>query len=114
MPTIRLETTGDSMKCQLKLSAALVAGIAGLAALRGQAQLDGKYLAPRDQVTAIRAGRLFDARLGTMLANQVVLVRGERIADVGSGLAIPSGASVIDLSNATLMPRMSAAHVHAH
>ena len=102
------------MKWQLKLSAALVAGIAGLAALPGQAQLAGKYLAPRDQVIAIRAGRLFDARLGTMLANQVVLVRGERIADVGPGLAIPSGASVIDLSNMTVMPGMIDAHVHVN
>ena len=102
------------MKWSLKLSAALVAGIAGLAALPGQAQLAGKYLAPRDQVIAIRAGRLFDARLGAMLANQVVLVRGERIADVGSGLAIPSGASVIDLSNMTVMPGMIDAHVHVN
>ena len=102
------------MKWQLKLSAALVAAIAGLAALPGQAQLAGKYLAPRDQVIAIRAGRLFDARLGTMLANQVVLVRGERIADVGPGLAIPSGASVIDLSNMTVMPGMIDAHVHVN
>ena len=102
------------MKWPLKLSAALVAGIAGLAALPGQAQLAGKYLAPRDQVIAIRAGRLFDARLGAMLANQVVLVRGERIADVGSGLAIPSGASVIDLSNMTVMPGMIDAHVHVN
>jgi len=102
------------MKWPLKLSAALVAGIAGLAALPGQAQLAGKYLAPRDQVIAIRAGRLFDARLGTMLANQVVLVRGERIADVGPGLAIPSGASVIDLSNMTVMPGMIDAHVHVN
>ena len=102
------------MKWQLKLSAVLVAGIAGLAALPGQAQLAGKYLAPRDQVIAIRAGRLFDARLGTMLTNQVVLVRGERIADVGPGLAIPSGASVIDLSNMTVMPGMIDAHVHVN
>jgi len=85
---------------------------AGLAALSGQAQTAGKYLAPRDQLIAIRAGRLFDARSGTMLTNQVVIVRSDRIAEVGSGLAIPSGANVIDLSNATVMPGMIDAHVH--
>ena len=100
------------MKWQLKLSAMFVAGIAGLTALPAQAQSAGKYLAPHDQVIAIRAGHLFDARSGTMLANQVVLVRGDRIADVGAGLAIPSGAIMIDLSNATVMPGMIDAHVH--
>jgi imidazolonepropionase-like amidohydrolase len=86
--------------------------IAGLAAQSGRAQIEGKYLAPRDQLVAIRAGRLFDARAGTMLTNQIVIVRGDRIADVGPSVAIPSGANVIDLANATVMPGMIDAHVH--
>jgi len=53
---------------------------AGLAALSGHAQTAGKYLAPRDQLIAIRAGRLFDAGSGMMLTNQVVIVRSDRIA----------------------------------
>ena len=92
----------------------LVLFVAVLAALSVRAQTAGKYLAPGDQVIAIRAGRMFDSRSGTMLANQVVIVRGDRIADVGSGLAIPAGASVIDLSNATVMPGMIDAHVHVN
>ena len=102
------------MKWQVKLCAVFVAGIAGLATPRAEAQTAGKYLAPRDQVVAIRAGRLFDARSGTMLANQVVLVRCDRIAEVGPSLAMPPGASVIDLSNATVMPGMIDAHVHVN
>ena len=102
------------MNWYLKLSAVLVAAIVGLAALPAQAQLAGKYLAPRDQVVAIRAGRLFDARSGAILTNQVLLVRGDRITDVGPGLAIPAGARVIDLSNATVMPGMIDAHVHVN
>ncbi len=47
-----------------------------------------------------------------MLNNQVILIRGDRITDVGPGLAIPAGARVIDLSNATVMPGMIDAHVH--
>lgn len=100
------------MKWQLVLCAAFAATIAAFAAPLAQAQMAGKYLAPRDQVIAIRAGRLFDSRSGMMLSNQVVIVRGDRIADVGSGLAIPAGASAIDLSNATVMPGMIDAHVH--
>jgi len=100
------------MKLYSKIAAVLVAGIAGLASLPVHAQLAGKYLAPPDQIIAIRAGRLFDARPGIMLDNQVVLVRGERIVDVGAGLTIPSGASVIDLSNASVLPGMIDAHVH--
>jgi imidazolonepropionase-like amidohydrolase len=74
----------------------------------------GKYLAPRDQVVAIRAGKLFDARNGTLLANQVIVVRGDRIADIGAGVEIPAGATVIDLSNATVLPGMIDAHVHVN
>jgi hypothetical protein len=44
---------------------------AALAALSGHAQTAGKYLAPRDQLIAIRAGRLFDARSTDQLNNSL-------------------------------------------
>src|SRR5690349_12512122 len=53
--------------------AAAIAALAGLATPPAHAQTAGKYLAPRDQVVAIRAGRLFDARSGMLLPNQVLL-----------------------------------------
>jgi imidazolonepropionase-like amidohydrolase len=63
-------------------------------------------------VTAIRAGRLLDPEAGRILANQVIVVEGTRIREVGSGLAIPPGANVIDLSSMTVMPGLVEAHNH--
>ena len=61
---------------------------------------------------AIRAGRLFDAKAGAMLNNQVILIKGDRITDVGPGLAVPQGAQVIDLSGGSVLPGMMDTHVH--
>ena len=62
----------------------LIAVMALSTSVRGQiASAPARFLASPTQVVAIRAGRLFDARSGTMLANQIVLISGDRIADVG-------------------------------
>ena len=63
---------------------------------------------------AIRAGRLFDPGSGRLLTDQVVIIRGERIVEVGpaGGVAIPSGAELIDLRQATVLPGMIDAHTH--
>src|ERR1700693_5696895 len=66
------------------------------------------------QVTAVRAGKMFDPKSGTNLANQVVLITGDKITDVGPAdrVKIPAGAKVIDLSQATVLPGLIDGHVH--
>jgi imidazolonepropionase-like amidohydrolase len=91
-----------------------VAAVAAVTATPARSQQGGKFLAPPDQVIAIRAGRLFDARSGSLLNNEVILVRGDRITDVGAAAQIPAGATVIDLSAATVLPGMIDAHVHVN
>jgi imidazolonepropionase-like amidohydrolase len=80
--------------------------------LHSQGGAPARFVTPPAQVVAVRAGRLFDSRSGAVLANQIVLIRGDRISDVGPAVAIPPEASVIDLSTATVLPGMIDAHVH--
>lgn len=70
--------------------------------------------APPPQTIAVRAGRLFDSKNGTMLTKQVIILQGDRITEVGpeAQVKIPSGAQVIDLSRATVLPGLIDAHTH--
>jgi len=40
---------------------------------------------------------LFDARSGRMSTGQTILIRGDKIAEVGANLNVPPDARVIDL-----------------
>jgi imidazolonepropionase-like amidohydrolase len=75
----------------------------------------GRGLGPAPQanrVVAIRAGRLFDPKSGTNLRNQVIVITGDRITDVGQNVQIPAGATTIDLNRATVLPGMVDGHLH--
>ena len=64
------------------------------------------------QIVAIKAGKLLDPETGKTASNQIILVEGSRIKDIGSNLAIPAGAKVVDLSNSTVLPGLFDAHTH--
>lgn len=64
------------------------------------------------QVTVIKAGRLVDSDAGTVLTDQTVIIRDNKIDAIGKGLATPANASVIDLSQMTVLPGLIDCHTH--
>jgi len=69
---------------------------------------------PSAEGLAVRAGRMFDPVSGKNLTDQVILIKGDRIVDVGptARIQIPAGVQVIDLSRATVLPGLIDRHVH--
>src|SRR4029450_7153865 len=63
-------------------------------------------------VVVLKAARLIDGRGGAVVAPAQVRVEGERIAEVGARVAVPAGARVIDLGDATLLPGLIDLHTH--
>jgi imidazolonepropionase-like amidohydrolase len=60
----------------------------------------------------IKAGRLIDPDKAVALTDQVIVIRGNKIEAVGSGLAIPQNATLIDLSQMTVLPGLIDCHTH--
>ncbi|WP_448663360.1 amidohydrolase family protein [Sphingomonas sp. CJ20] len=61
--------------------------------------------------TLIRGARVFDGS-GSPARVRDVLVRGDRIAKVGTRLKAPAGATVIDGTGKTLLPGLHDLHIH--
>jgi imidazolonepropionase-like amidohydrolase len=67
---------------------------------------------PATRRVAVRAAHLLDSVSGQRTDDVVVLVEGDRIAQVGSRLAIPNGTEVVDLGRATILPGLIDVHTH--
>jgi imidazolonepropionase-like amidohydrolase len=86
--------------------------LAGAAAPVVGAQMPSPSPTAAEVVVVLKAARMFDGRTDSTVASAVVVVEGGKIKAAGSGLAVPAGARVIDLGNATLLPGFIDAHVH--
>jgi imidazolonepropionase-like amidohydrolase len=60
----------------------------------------------------LKAARLFDGAADRLVSPGVVVVQGGKITAVGAKSAVPAGAEVIDLGDATLLPGFMDAHTH--
>jgi len=65
-----------------------------------------------EPVLALRAARVLDVREGRLLSDATVLVADGKIVAVGAAIAIPPGATVRELGDATLLPGLIDAHTH--
>jgi imidazolonepropionase-like amidohydrolase len=63
-------------------------------------------------IIILHAARLLDIETGRISTPGEVRVQGERIVEVGSTVAHPTGAQMIDLGHTTLLPGLIDAHVH--
>lgn len=88
--------------------------VAGVLALAGMA-LPGVAAPMAGQAPApivLKAARVFTSTSERPLTPGMVIVEGDHITQVGQSLAMPPGAQVIDLGDATLLPGFIDAHVH--
>jgi imidazolonepropionase-like amidohydrolase len=67
---------------------------------------------PSSKSYVLKAARLYDGKSNTLTKPGVVVVTAGKIVGVGASAAIPAGAQVIDLGDATLLPGFIDAHTH--
>jgi imidazolonepropionase-like amidohydrolase len=66
----------------------------------------------QNKTTIIKAGKLIDVETGTVLLNQMILVRNDSIIQVANKINIPKDATIIDLSKSTVLPGLIDCHTH--
>ena len=89
----------------LRLNAAAIAAAIAIAVLAGFSQPSAA------QVTAYEGVRLIVGN-GSVVENVTLIVDGARIVQAGQGVAVPAGATRVNLAGKTVMPAIIDSHVH--
>jgi imidazolonepropionase-like amidohydrolase len=92
--------------------AALLALVPAIRALTGSSSSQGQQAARPPAEVVIHAGRLIDGAAQAPRERASILIAGDRIIGVQDGFAVPSGAKVVDLSMATVLPGLIDSHTH--
>jgi imidazolonepropionase-like amidohydrolase len=83
-----------------------------LAACAGRSvQTSNRQTQPPRRIV-VRAARLFDVERGQMIEHPVVVIEGDKITAVGTGVGAPPIAQIFDLGDVTLLPGLIDAHTH--
>ena len=65
-----------------------------------------------DNYTLIKCGKLFDGIREELQENVEIVVKDNKIEEVGKNLSVPNNINIIDLSSVTVTPGLIDAHVH--
>lgn len=94
------------------LQASVKGLLIGIAALMLSPVIPAQQQRPAPTPIVIHAGRLLDVRTGQMLRDQDVVVEDGIIKSVGPASAAQETGTVVNLSNATVLPGLIDAHEH--
>jgi imidazolonepropionase-like amidohydrolase len=90
----------------------LVAFSVALLYLAGSVAVAQTSPAPAPKRVVVRAGKFLDVKSGKILTDQAIVIEGDKITSVGPASSVPSGVTVVNLPNATVMPGLIDAHTH--
>jgi imidazolonepropionase-like amidohydrolase len=78
---------------------------------RARAQ-DAPADAASGRTVVVRAGALVDPESATITRNPIILIDDGKFKEIGTDVAVPAGAEVVDLGDLTVLPGLVDAHNH--